>query len=111
MTDIEHWKETIRTNCYDNFELTSCRILTENYEGEGDNEVAYVQFVATMIQVDSRERTAFMETSKFERAGKLIRGGAWLYRSGEIETAPGYEVVEEEEEDGGGEKKATEEEV
>ena len=32
VADIEHWKETIRTNCYDNFELTSCEILSESYE-------------------------------------------------------------------------------
>ena len=38
-----------------------------------------------MIQVDSREKTAFMETSTFERAGKHIREGAWLYKSGEVE--------------------------
>jgi len=86
MTDIEHWKETIRTNCYDNFELKSCKILSESYEGEGDKEIGKVKFVATMTQVDSREKTAFMETSKFERAGKHIRGGAWLYKSGEIES-------------------------
>ncbi len=54
MSDIEHWKETIRTNCYDNFELTSCEIVEESYEGEGDKEVAKVKFVAKMTQVDSR---------------------------------------------------------
>ena len=75
-------------NCYDNFELTSCQILEETYEGEGDNEIATVKFIATMIQVDSREKTAFMETSTFERAGKHIRGGAWLYKSGKVETVP-----------------------
>ena len=77
-----------RMNCYDNFELTSCQILEETYEGEGDNEIATVKFIASMIQVDSREKTAFMETSTFERAGKHIRGGAWLYKSGEVEAVP-----------------------
>ena len=75
-------------NCYDNFELTSCKILDETYEGEGENQTATVKFIATMIQVDSRERTAFMETSLFERAGKHIRQGAWLYKSGVVEPVP-----------------------
>lgn len=125
MSDIEHWKKTIewvlrnhnrdcvlagalstynhtillcRQNCYDNFELTSCEILNESY-GEG---TATVQFVANMIQVDSCERTAFMETSTFERGGEHVRGGAWLYLNGEIEDPPGrkekeIECTEEEE--------------
>ena len=54
MSDIEHWKETIRTNCYDNFELTNCEIVDESYEGEGETEIAKVKFVAKMTQVDSR---------------------------------------------------------
>jgi uncharacterized protein YchJ len=110
IADIEHWKETIRTNCYDNFELTSCEILEESFEGDADagNQVAKVKFVAKMTQVDSREKTAFMETSSFERAGKHIANGAWLYKEGVIESAPGMpeklnldenfnEVVSEEE--------------
>ena len=80
-----------RQNCYDNFVLTSCEILDERYE----KEKATVQFVANMIQVDSRERTAFMETSTFERGGEHIRGGAWLYRDGEIDLPPGREEKEE----------------
>jgi SEC-C motif-containing protein len=87
MSDIEHWKETIRTNCYDNFELTSCEIISEAIEEDGTS--AKVQFVAKMTQVDSREKTAFMETSTFERAGKHIANGAWLYKEGVIEVAPG----------------------
>lgn len=87
MSDIEHWKETIRTNCYDNFELTSCEIVSESVEEDGKS--AKVQFVAKMTQVDSREKTAFMETSIFERAGKHIANGAWLYKEGIIESAPG----------------------
>jgi len=51
-------------------------------------QVATVKFIATMIQVDSRELTAFMETSTFERCGKHIRQGAWLYRSGIVEAPP-----------------------
>mmetsp|Transcript_33516 Transcript_33516/g.81019 ORF Transcript_33516/g.81019 Transcript_33516/m.81019 type:complete len:255 (-) Transcript_33516:13-777(-) len=97
VSDIDHWKETIRLNCYDNFELTSCEIVDESYEGEGEQEMAKVKFVAKMIQVDSREKTAFMETSTFERAGKHIANGAWLYKEGEIETAPGMPEPEDEE--------------
>ena len=67
-------------NCYDNFELTSCELMDETYEGEGEKEIAKVKFAAKMIQVDSREKTAFMETSLFERAGKHIADGAWLYK-------------------------------
>lgn len=91
ISDIEHWKEKIRTNCYDNFELTSCEILSETYESdaEGETQVAKVKFVAKMTQVDSREKTAFMETSTFERGGKHIAKGAWLYKEGIIEPAPG----------------------
>lgn len=63
-------------NCYDNFELTKCDILSETYDREGDHEFATVAFVANMIQLDSREQTAFMETSLFERAGKHIQNGA-----------------------------------
>ncbi len=38
-----------------------------------------------------------METSTFERAGKHIANGAWLYKEGVIETAPGMPEPEEEE--------------
>lgn len=79
-----------RQNCYDNFELTSCEILSESFDD--DTETATVQFVANMIQVDSREKTAFMETSTFERGGEHLCGGAWLYRSGEIQEPPGRET-------------------
>ena len=99
-------------NCYDNFELNKCEILDEEYEGEGDKQIAKVKFIATskyntrrvvlfcsipesltpslcsmnlVTQIDSREKTAFMETSTFERAGKHIREGAWLYKSGDVE--------------------------
>jgi len=36
-----------------------------------------------------------METSTFERAGKSIRQGAWMYKSGIVEPVPGSEVEEE----------------
>ena len=85
MADIEHWREKIRTNCYDNFELNQCEILNENYEGEGLDETAEVKFKASMVQVDSREKVSFIETSIFKRGGKHIRRGAWLYLSGVIE--------------------------
>lgn len=54
MSDIEHWKNTIRTNCYDNFELTNCEIIDETYECVDACEIAKVRFVAKMTQVDSR---------------------------------------------------------
>eukprot|EP00585_Thalassiosira_rotula_P005725 CAMPEP_0196154574 /NCGR_PEP_ID=MMETSP0910-20130528/39140_1 /TAXON_ID=49265 /ORGANISM="Thalassiosira rotula, Strain GSO102" /LENGTH=253 /DNA_ID=CAMNT_0041418621 /DNA_START=83 /DNA_END=841 /DNA_ORIENTATION=- len=98
MSDIEHWKKTIEMNCYDNFELNSCEIVDESYEGAGESEIAKVKFVAEMTQLDSREQTAFMETSTFERAGKHIAKGAWLYKEGLIETAPGMPEPKEEEE-------------
>ena len=41
-----------------------------------------------MVQIDSREKTAFMETSTFECAGKHIREGAWLYKSGVVVPVP-----------------------
>ncbi len=64
--------------------MTKCEILEEAFEGEGEKQTATVKFIATMIQIDSREKTAFMETSLFERAGKHIREGAWLYKSGDV---------------------------
>lgn len=90
MADIDHWRETIRTNCYDNFELKECKILSELYdEGEGMDQIATVKFEASMVQVDSREKVSFVETSKFKRGGQHIRRGAWLYLSGDIEAAEG----------------------
>jgi len=73
-----------RNNCYDNFKLTKCKILDEKYEGE----IAIVKFIATMIQVDLKEKTSFMETSTFEKLtqGKMM--GAWLYKSGIVESVP-----------------------
>ena len=63
-----------------------------------------------MTQIDSRETTSFMETSTFERAGKHIRQGAWLYRSGIVEPV---EVVDDvqvtQEELDNGEKKIMQE--
>lgn len=75
----------VRMNCYDNFELTSCEIINASQQND---DKATVQFVANMIQRDSREKTAFMETSTFERAGEHIRDGVWLYKSGEIQDPP-----------------------
>ena len=83
-TDVYKIAILKRNNCYDNFELTKCDIINESYEGEGTNEIALVKFVAKLVQVDSREKTSFMETSTFERAGKSIRNGAWLYKSGKV---------------------------
>ena len=92
-------------NCYDNFSLEKCEIIDEQYEGEGDKQIAKVKFIATMTQIDSREKTAFMETSTFERAGKHIRQGAWLYKSGEVEAVPVVEEKENANEDEGDDEK------
>ena len=67
MTDIEHWKETIATNCYDNFELTKCQILDETYEGEGEKEIAKVKFIATSKYQDSIECAYFYNNLKLSR--------------------------------------------
>ena len=63
--------------------------MSESYEGEGLDETAIVKFKASMVQVDSREKVAFVETSTFKRGGKHIRRGAWLYLSGVIEPVEG----------------------
>jgi len=81
--DVQHWKKTIEESCYDNFELTKCEILDESYEGEGTAEKATVRFLAHMIQRDNKERTAFIETSTFERDEET---GAWLYKEGVVDT-------------------------
>ena len=100
--DIDQMKHDIEINCYDNFELKQCNILEESFEGEGEQQIAKVKFIATMTQRDSREKTAFMETSTFARAGKHIRQGAWLYREGEVEAVP-TDGENEEDEQGGDE--------
>mmetsp|Transcript_25181 Transcript_25181/g.41819 ORF Transcript_25181/g.41819 Transcript_25181/m.41819 type:complete len:200 (-) Transcript_25181:73-672(-) len=41
--DIQHWREQIDLNCYDNFELTKCTILEEtigNDDNDNDNDTA-----------------------------------------------------------------------
>ena len=88
--DIKHWRKQIDMNCYDNFELTKCEILDHEII---DDKTATVTFVANMIQRDSREKTAFMEKSTFEKIG-----GAWLYKEGEIGDPPGREKKEDEDE-------------
>ena len=89
-TDLKHWRDTIRANMYDQFELTKCTIVDERYEtinDENDTETerAYVQFIAELVQRDSQEKTGFMETSTFERAKTH---GGWMYREGTIEAPP-----------------------
>ena len=54
-----------------------------------------------MTQVDTREKTSFMETSTFERAGKHIREGAWLYKSGVVEAVPNADDDNNDDEDDG----------
>jgi uncharacterized protein YchJ len=68
---------------YDNFELTKCIIVSEEYDDQ--DETATVVFIAELIQRNSQEKTGFMETSVFERAKTH---GGWLYRDGTIEAPP-----------------------
>lgn len=79
--DMEHWKKTMEQDCFDNFELTKCDILEESYQGQGSDGTATVRFIAHMIQRDTQQRSAFMETSTFERDAST---GAWLYRNGDV---------------------------
>jgi uncharacterized protein YchJ len=76
---------------YDNFELTKCVIVSEEYDDQ--DEIATVVFIAELVQRDSQEKTGFMETSVFERAKT---NGGWLYRDGTIETPPKDNEDEEE---------------
>jgi len=82
-SDLKHWRDTIASDCYDSFELTKCEILETQYEGEGDGETAIVRFLAHMTQRDSNERTAFIETSTFQRDPT---SKAWLYKDGVVAT-------------------------
>jgi SEC-C motif domain protein len=75
--DMEHWKKTIQNDCYDNFELKKCEILSENESAD----TATVRFLAHMTQRDNRERTAFIEASTFKRHPI---SGAWLYLDGVV---------------------------
>lgn len=95
--DLRAWKESIKLNMYDNFDLPECTILEEKYneslddedaKPDPDVETASVKFVAEMVLRETGEKTSFMETSQFEKAKN---SGAWLYLSGEIEAAPGDE--------------------
>jgi uncharacterized protein YchJ len=79
--DMEHWKKTMEEDCFDNFELTKCEILEESYSGEGTDELATVRFRTQMTQRDNEQRSAFVETSTFEREPT---SGAWLYRDGVV---------------------------
>jgi len=83
-TDLKRWKSTIKTNMYDNFDMPRCVIVEENYGPS--NDTATVRFIAEMVLRETGETTSFMETSTFERAKTH---GAWLYRNGTIEAAPG----------------------
>ncbi len=84
-----------RVNMYDKFDLENCIIVEETYDDvaeDAETETATVKFIAEMVLKETGEKTAFMETSKFEKAQN---SGAWLYLSGEIE-----EVPTDDEEDG-----------
>jgi len=108
--DLRKWKEDIKLNMYDNFDLSNCVIVEERYDEpssssslssseEEETETATVKFIAEMVLKETGEKTSFMETSVFERAKN---SGAWLYLSGEIEEAPGAEDEDEDKESGDG---------
>jgi len=89
--DLRRWKETIKTNMYDNFDMPKCVIVKENYDNnyetvETIKKTATVQFIAEMSYRETGETISFMETSIFQKATK---NGPWLYLSGTIEEAPG----------------------
>jgi len=94
--DLRAWKESIKVNMYDKFDLEKCVIVEERYDeplppddedtkSESETKRATVKFIAEMVLQETGEKTSFMETSKFEKAKN---SGAWLYLSGEIEEAP-----------------------
>ena len=70
---------------YDNFDMSNCIIVEENYDETGEDKKASVKFVAELVLRETGEKTGFMETSIFERA--KTRGG-WLYLNGTMEAAP-----------------------
>lgn len=92
--DLRAWKESIKVNMYDKFDLENCVIVEEKYgepddeDSESETETATVKFIAEMVLQETGETTSFMETSKFEKAQN---SGAWLYLSGVIEEVPGGE--------------------
>ena len=100
---FSHFLSTVyRVNMYDKFDLNNCIIVEETYDEvpeDSETETATVQFIAEMVLKETGEKTAFMETSKFEKAQN---SGAWLYLSGEIEEVPS-------EDDGEGEDSSSEE--
>ena len=71
------WRAELEENCYDNFDLKRCQIISES-----DNEV---KFTAHMALKETGEVTQFTETAVMKPAGKSIRGGALMYFSGVIE--------------------------
>ena len=86
--DLAHWRETISSQGYDEFELNQCEILETKHQ---DTE-ATVRFLAHMTQRDTGEQTAFIELSTFQRDPET---GAWLYRDGVIQV-DGQDETEEE---------------
>ena len=101
-TDLKRWKESIKLNMYDNFDMPRCIISNESYyyddENDDDDETtnttnndpttatkANVTFIAELVLKETGEVTAFMETSNFERAKTH---GGWLYLNGTIEEVP-----------------------
>jgi uncharacterized protein YchJ len=91
---------------YDNFDLSKCKIVQETM-GQ-DEDTATVQFIAEMTLRETGETTSFMETSVFERAKTH---GAWLYKSGTIEAAPGSDDSVDNTDSDDGKKQSIEEKL
>mmetsp|Transcript_8445 Transcript_8445/g.11111 ORF Transcript_8445/g.11111 Transcript_8445/m.11111 type:complete len:252 (+) Transcript_8445:70-825(+) len=83
--DLKAWKDSIKLNMYDKFDMPQCFIVEESYSDDGKKAV--VQFIAKMILKETGEATAFMETANFERF-KTNGAAPWLYLNGTIATVP-----------------------
>lgn len=82
---------------YDNFDMPNCQIVQESIGPEGES-TATVQYIAEMIFRETGEATSFMETATFEKVSKTH--GAWLYKNGTIEAAPGSDTLDKKDEVG-----------
>jgi len=116
--DLRAWKESIKVNMYDKFDLNNCVIVEEKYDDANDEvsdpqsetgtETATVKFIAEMVLKKTGEKTSFMETSKFEKAKN---SGAWLYLSGVIEEAPDDEESNDDTDESSNDHKSMEEKL
>mmetsp|Transcript_11544 Transcript_11544/g.25746 ORF Transcript_11544/g.25746 Transcript_11544/m.25746 type:complete len:263 (+) Transcript_11544:40-828(+) len=89
--DLKKWKESIKLNMYDKFELPRCVIVEETPLDDEDKQTK-IQFIAQMVLKDTGEVTAFMETALLERAPPPL--GTWLYVNGTIDAVPNEFALE-----------------